>query len=268
MDTDTHSIELYVLDMDGTIYLGNRLFPETLPFLQRVRDHGKKYIFFTNNSSRSPRTYVDRLNGMGIAVTRKDIVTSGDVMVHFLKTHRPGKSVYLVGTPDLEQSFAAEGIPLFKEGTGEQAHTLIPDIVLLGFDTTLDYHKLDRACHYLRNGAEFLCTHEDINCPTEYGFMPDAGAMCALITASTGVKPRFTGKPHEEVLEILEAKTGIPRSHMAAVGDRLYTDIALGTLNGVTSILVLSGETTPEDLAASSVKPTMVLANIGELERD
>lgn len=251
--------KLYVLDMDGTIYLGSRLFPETIPFLKRVKEHGKRYIFFTNNSSRSPETYVKRLNGMGIQASREDIVTSGDVMIHFLKTHRPGKKVYLLGTPDLRRSFQEAGIPLTEE---------MPDIVLLGFDTTLTYEKLERACHYIRSGAEFLCTHEDINCPTEYGFMPDAGAMCALITASTGVAPRFTGKPHAEVLEILEAKTGICRQDMVAVGDRLYTDIALGARNGVSSVLVLSGETTMEDLARSEIRPTVVLPNIGSLETE
>ena len=245
--------------MDGTIYLGSRLFPETIPFLKRVKEHGKRYIFFTNNSSRSPETYVKRLNGMGIQVSREDIVTSGDVMIHFLKTHRPGKKVYLLGTPDLRRSFQEAGIPLTEE---------MPDIVLLGFDTTLTYEKLERACHYIRSGAEFLCTHEDINCPTEYGFMPDAGAMCALITASTGVAPKFTGKPHAEVLEILEAKTGICRQDMVAVGDRLYTDIALGARNGVSSVLVLSGETTMEDLARSEIRPTVVLPNIGSLETE
>ena len=251
--------KLYVLDMDGTIYLGSRLFPETIPFLKRVKEHGKRYIFFTNNSSRSPETYVKRLNGMGIQASREDIVTSGDVMIHFLKTHRPGKKVYLLGTPDLRRSFQEAGIPLTEE---------MPDIVLLGFDTTLTYEKLERACHYIRSGAEFLCTHEDINCPTEYGFMPDAGAMCALITASTGVAPKFTGKPHAEVLEILEAKTGICRQDMVAVGDRLYTDIALGARNGVSSVLVLSGETTMEDLARSEIRPTVVLPNIGSLETE
>ena len=251
--------KLYVLDMDGTIYLGSRLFPETIPFLKRVKEHGKRYIFFTNNSSRSPETYVKRMNGMGIQVSREDIVTSGDVMIHFLKTHRPGKKVYLLGTPDLRRSFQEAGIPLTEE---------MPDIVLLGFDTTLTYEKLERACHYIRSGAEFLCTHEDINCPTEYGFMPDAGAMCALITASTGVAPKFTGKPHAEVLEILEAKTGICRQDMVAVGDRLYTDIALGARNGVSSVLVLSGETTMEDLARSEIRPTVVLPNIGSLETE
>ena len=251
--------KLYVLDMDGTIYLGSRLFPETIPFLKRVKEHGKRYIFFTNNSSRSPETYVKRLNGMGIQASREDIVTSGDVMIHFLKTYRPGKKVYLLGTPDLRRSFQEAGIPLTEE---------MPDIVLLGFDTTLTYEKLERACHYIRSGAEFLCTHEDINCPTEYGFMPDAGAMCALITASTGVAPKFTGKPHAEVLEILEAKTGICRQDMVAVGDRLYTDIALGARNGVSSVLVLSGETTMEDLARSEIRPTVVLPNIGSLETE
>ena len=141
--------KLYVLDMDGTIYLGSRLFPETIPFLKRVKEHGKRYIFFTNNSSRSPETYVKRLNGMGIQASREDIVTSGDVMIHFLKTHRPGKKVYLLGTPDLRRSFQEAGIPLTEE---------MPDIVLLGFDTTLTYEKLERACHYIRSGAEFLCT--------------------------------------------------------------------------------------------------------------
>ena len=251
--------KLYVLDMDGTIYLGSRLFPETIPFLKRVKEHGKRYIFFTINSSRSPETFVKRLNGMGIQASREDIVTSGDVMIHFLKTHRPGKKVYLLGTPDLRRSFQEAGIPLTEE---------MPDIVLLGFDTTLTYEKLERACHYIRSGAEFLCTHEDINCPTEYGFMPDAGAMCALITASTGVAPKFTGKPHAEVLEILEAKTGICRQDMVAVGDRLYTDIALGARNGVSSVLVLSGETTMEDLARSEIRPTVVLPNIGSLETE
>lgn len=251
--------KLYVLDMDGTIYLGSRLFPETIPFLERVQAHGKRYVFFTNNSSRSPQSYVERLNRMGIAAERKDIVTSGDVMIHFLKTHRHGRTVYLVGTPDLEASFLEAGIPLVKEK---------PDIVLLGFDTTLTYEKLDRACHFIRNGAEFLCTHEDLNCPTEYGFMPDAGAMCALIEASTGVKPRFTGKPHAEVLEVLEDRTGLKREEMIAVGDRLYTDVALGSNNAIPSVLVLSGETTLEELSKSSIQPTAVVQSIGELERD
>lgn len=250
--------KLYVLDMDGTIYLGSRLFPETIPFLERVRAHGKKYVFFTNNSSRSPETYVERLNRMGITAVREDIVTSGDVMIHFLRTHRPGKTVYLLGTPDLEESFQKAGIALVREN---------PDIVLVGFDTTLTYEKLERACHYIRRGAEFLCTHEDINCPTEYGFMPDAGAMCALIEASTQVKPRFTGKPHAQVLEVLEEWTGFAREEMIAVGDRLYTDVALGANNQIASVLVLSGETTREDLLKSSVQPTVVVSSIGELER-
>ena len=206
---------------------------------------------------------------MGIAATRKDIVTSGDVMIHFLKTKRPGQSVYLLGTPDLEASFREAGIPLFEGPAGTPyVGCPIPDIVLVGFDTTLNYHKLELGCHYIRSGAEFLATHEDINCPTEYGFMPDTGSFCRLIATSTGVEPHFTGKPHVEVLEILEDHTGYDRSEMIAVGDRLYTDVALGALNNVPSVLVLSGETTKEMLEASSIKPTVVLGSIGELERE
>ena len=173
--------ELFILDMDGTVYLGNRLFPETLPFLDRVKKGGKRYLFFTNNASRSPETYVTRLCNMGIQATMDDILTSGDVTIHFLKNHRAGKSVYIVGTPDLVDSFERAGIPQNEEN---------PDIVLVSFDTTLTYDKLEKACRFIREGAEFLSTHPDYNCPVEGGFIPDSGAICALVTASTGVEPR------------------------------------------------------------------------------
>ncbi|NMA84575.1 MAG: HAD-IIA family hydrolase [Epulopiscium sp.] len=251
--------KLYVLDMDGTIYLGKKLFPETIPFLKRVRKRGKRYIFFTNNSSRSTRTYVDRLNSMGIPATLDDILTSGDVTAHFLLTQRQGKRVYLVGTKDLEESFLETGVPLVQEN---------PDIVLIAFDTSLTYEKLDKACKYIREGAEFLCTHEDLNCPIEGGWMPDAGAICALITASTGQEPRYLGKPHYETLQLLMDVTGVKPEEMVIVGDRLYTDIALGTKNGVTAVLVLTGETKEEDLATSKIQPDLVVDSIGGLERE
>ena len=248
--------KLFILDMDGTVYLGDRLFPETLPFLERITSSGKRYLFFTNNASRSPETYVHRLQSMGIPAGRREILTSGDVTIHFLKMHRPGQTVYIVGTPDLIESFQAEGILLDDEK---------PDIVLVSFDTTLTYDKLEKACRFIREGAEFLSTHPDFNCPVEGGFIPDSGSICALVTASTGKMPRYFGKPYPETLEMLMETTGCAKEDMVVIGDRLYTEIAMGVNNGVDAVLVLSGETTLEDGEASDVKPDDIVPSIGDL---
>ena len=248
--------QLFILDMDGTVYLGDEKYPETLPFLSRIRSAGKRYLFFTNNASRSPETYVTRLSNMGIPVTREDILTSGDVTLHFLKTQRPGQSVYIVGTQDLIQSFESEGIILNDQD---------PDIVLVSFDTTLTYEKLEKACRFIREGAEFLSTHPDLNCPVQGGFIPDSGAICALVTASTGVEPRYFGKPYPETLNMLMDTTGCSKEEMVVIGDRLYTEIAMGVQNGVDAVLVLSGETSQEDAEQSPIKPDFIVDSIGDL---
>lgn len=247
--------KLWILDMDGTVYLGNQLFPETLPFLQRIRESGASYLFFTNNASRAKDTYVTRLNGMGIPAGPENILTSAETTIAFLKQHRPGKSVYVVGTPDLIRSFEDAGICVEEDAP----------IVVASFDTTLTYDKLEKACRYIREGAEFISTHPDFNCPIEGGFIPDSGAICALITASTGKLPRYFGKPYEDTLQIIEEFSGVSREDMVVVGDRLYTDIALGAKHGVASVLVLSGETTLEDLEGSDVQPSVIVQNVGEL---
>ena len=247
--------KLWILDMDGTVYLGNQLFPETLPFLQRIRENGASYLFFTNNASRAKDTYVSRLNGMGIPAGPENILTSAETTIAFLKQHRPGKSVYVVGTPDLIRSFEDAGICVEEDAP----------IVVASFDTTLTYDKLEKACRYIREGAEFISTHPDFNCPVEGGFIPDSGAICALITASTGKLPRYFGKPYEDTLQIIEEFSGVAREDMVVVGDRLYTDIALGAKHGVASVLVLSGETTLEDLEGSEVQPSVIVQNVGEL---
>lgn len=247
--------KLWVLDMDGTVYLGDRLFPQTLPFLQRIQDSGADYLFFTNNASRAKDTYVSRLRDMGIPAEPENILTSAEATIAYLKRHRAGMAVYVVGTPDLVRSFEEAGIRVEEDAP----------IVVASFDTTLTYDKLEKACRYIREGAEFFSTHPDFNCPVEGGFIPDSGAICALITASTGKTPRYFGKPYEETLGIIEEFTGVARADMVVVGDRLYTDIALGANHGVDSVLVLSGETTREDLERSSIRPAYVVNHVGEL---
>ncbi len=266
-------IDLFVLDLDGTFYLGDRPIDGALDFVDYVRESGKKILFFTNNSSRSPKVYMERLAGMGCPISRDQIMTSGDVTIAYLKENDPGKSVYLVGTPALEESFRQEGICLWdpeedRTGSLEAGVTASrPDIVVVGFDTTLTYRKLERACTYIREGAVFLATHLDINCPTEYGFMPDCGAFCAAITLSTGVEPKYLGKPFKETVDMVLLHTGVSRERVAFVGDRLYTDVAVGVNHGAKGFLVLSGETKPEDIKNSQVKPDEVYGSLGEMKR-
>lgn len=247
---------LFVLDMDGTFYLGNRILPGAAEFLQAVKAAGKEYLFFTNNSSRSPRDYMAKLARMGCPITRDEIMTSGDVTIRYLMTHCPDKTVYLVGTPPLMESFAEAGIRLVNEK---------PDLVVIGFDTTLTYEKLSKACTFIREGAAFLATHLDINCPTETGFIPDCGSFCAAISLSTGKQPKYLGKPFAETVEMVLDKTGYSAAEVAFVGDRLYTDVATGVKNGAAGVLVLTGETHPEDVAGSDVQPDAIFASLGEM---
>jgi len=248
--------KLFVLDMDGTFYLGNKLIEGSLEFLEKVREKGCRYLFFTNNSSRTPAYYQKKLAAMNCFVDVSSIVTSGDVTIRFLKENYPDAGVYLVGTDLLEESFAQSGIRLTDNN---------PDIVVLSFDTTLTYEKVERACTFIRSGALFIATHPDINCPTEDGFIPDCGSMCAMVEASTGVKPRYLGKPYKETVDMIKLISGMNSEEIAFVGDRLYTDIAVGVNNGITGILVLTGETTADDVEISPIKPDFIFKSLYEL---
>ncbi len=253
-NSELRKIKLFVLDMDGTIYLGEKILPGAIEFVHTARETGRKVVFFTNNASKNPFNYVDKLNRMGFGAERCDVVTAGDVTIEYLKRNRPNESVYLVGTPALEESFKEAGIELSEKA----------NIVVSSFDTTLTYEKLVIACDLIRNGADFYCTHPDFNCPTENGFIPDSGAIAALITASTGAEPKYFGKPYKETADMISELFGVPFSETAIVGDRLYTDIALGKNNGLMSVLVLSGETKIEDVNHENA-PDIILDGIGEI---
>lgn len=252
--------KLYIFDMDGTIYLGDQVFSYAIDFIKHLRRLGKKVLFFTNNASHSTAFYLEKLQRLGFEPSPEEIMTSGDVTADFLLRHRAGKTVYLVGTPDLVDDFRKKNIPLVDDGA---------DIVLSSFDTTLTYGKLDTACRLVRGGAEFLSTHPDFNCPTETGFIPDSGAIAAFITASTGRVPTYFGKPYPETLQMICEKFDLPKKDMCVFGDRLYTDIALGKRGGVTSILVLTGETKLSDVkkAHRGERPDFIFPSLLEVHQ-
>ena len=265
---DTNVIKdkkLYIFDMDGTIYLGGRPFDFAKRFIKNLRASGRRVLFFTNNASHTSPFYLKKLERLGFEPGENEIMTSGDVTLEFLKRHRAGKSVYLVGTDELVEEYAAKGIKLVN---GE-ADPREADIVITSFDTSLTYEKLNIACRLIRGGAEYLSTHPDFNCPTEDGCIPDSGAIAALVTASTGKTPTYFGKPYKETVEMIGEATSFARDEMCIFGDRLYTDIALGKSFGVTSVLVLSGETTEEDVDAAlpKDKPDFAFASLDDVDK-
>ncbi|MCB6606782.1 HAD-IIA family hydrolase [Anaerostipes caccae] len=252
-------IKCFILDMDGTIYLGNELFPFTKDFLKKVEETGREYYFFTNNSSKSQQAYIEKLDKLGIPIQKEQMMISSHVIIKYLKDHYDGKSIYVVGTPSLIQEFQYFDMNLVEED---------PDIVVLGFDTTLTYEKLEKACHYIRNGCVYFGINPDWNCPMEGGkFIPDCGSMAKLIEASTGKFPDFFGKPSKYTLNYIIQETGYQPEEIAIVGDRLYTDIAVADQSDVTSILVLSGESTRKDVEASDVKPDVILEDLSEITK-
>lgn len=250
------SIRCFLLDLDGTFYLGDRLLPGARDLIEFFEARGIDYIFLTNNSSRNPRKYLERLHKFGIPVQPKHIFTSADATLHYLSKNFPGARLYLLGTPDLEEQFEQTGFPLTDEA---------PDVIVAGFDTTLTYNKLWKLCTWVSRGLPYIATHPDINCPTEDGFMPDIGAVIAFVQASTNRSPDIIiGKPFPPMVEALCERFNLSPGQMCMVGDRLYTDIAMKNA-GINTVLVLSGEARLEDLTSSPYKPDFIFSNLADL---
>ncbi|MEW8974331.1 MAG: HAD-IIA family hydrolase [Tissierellaceae bacterium] len=251
---------VFLLDMDGTIYLGDELIDGAKGFLETIKNKGKRYIFLTNNSSKNKETYVEKLNKLGIEATEEEVFTSGEATTMYLKNKKKGARIYLLGTRALEEEFEREGFILERE-----RHKEI-DYVVLGFDTTLTYEKLWAACEYIHEGVEYIATHPDFNCPLpDDRFMPDAGAMAALIESSTGKVPKIIGKPNKEIVESITFKYGLDKDDMVIVGDRLYTDIKTGENAGIASVLVYSGETKREDYENSKTRADYVFNSVKDI---
>ena len=250
-------VKLFLLDMDGTFYLGDRLIEGSLEFIERVRATGRDFLFLTNNSSHNAAFYVEKLRRMGLEIDRNRVMTSGEATCEKLHQLYPGRRAFVLGNEFLLEEFREAGIPVDMEN---------PEIVVIGFDTTLDYAKLRAVCDFVRAGLPYIATHPDFNCPTETGFMPDIGAIMAFIEASTLRRPDLiVGKPHTGIVEAALRRTGRKVSELAMVGDRLYTAIETGLRSGMLSILVMSGETTMEMLRTSETVPDLKFDRLADM---
>jgi len=251
------NVKCFLLDMDGTFNLGDQLIDGSLRFIQTLNHLGRDYLFLTNNSSKHRGQYAEKITRLGLPIADDKVFTSGEATAVYIQKNLQGSSVYVVGTPALEEEFQQHGFQLNEDH---------PQLVVLGFDTTLTYQKLWKLCDFVRAGLPYIATHPDFNCPTETGFMPDIGAMIAFVRASTGREPDLiVGKPNRMIVDAVAEKLGLKIEDMAMVGDRLYTDIALGQTSGITTCLVLSGETNLEDLKDSPHQPTYCFENLGAI---
>jgi len=261
--TRLRNVRHMALDLDGTLYLGGRLFEATRPFLATLCELGIGRTFFTNNSSKSTRQYVEHLRGMGIDASADDIYSSTHSTFDYLRTQRPDvKRVFVLGTPALREEFVENGFP----AAGED-ETDAPDAVVVGFDTTLTYARLCSAAYWIARGKPFIATHPDRICPTDRPtVLPDCGAMCAMLTSATGRAPdAVLGKPHPSMLRGVMARHGLSANQIAVVGDRIYTDMAMARGAGALGVLVLSGETTSEQAHGAEPAPDLVVTDVGEL---
>ena len=240
--------KLFLFDLDGTLYLGDRLFPGVRELLSAIRARGGQYRFLTNNSSRSVAAYVKKLTRLGVATEAADFLTSVDALIHY----------HVCGTESMKSQLRAAGFTVAERR--EDANAL-----LMGFDTELTFQKLEDACILLGQGIPYLATNPDWVCPTAYGFVPDCGSVCEMLWRATSRRPIVIGKPEPLMPQLAMLEAGVSARETLLVGDRIYTDIASGANAGIDTLLVLSGETREEDLPTADPQPTFVLPDVAAL---
>ena len=247
---------LFLLDMDGTLYLDDDLFDGVNEFLSYIKKVGGKYLFLTNNSSKSVNKYVEKMNSLGVETTADDFLTSSQATAIYL-SKKQYKKIYVFGTDSLKDELSCFNITDRLEDD--------IDCLVMGFDTQLLFQKLEDACVLLGRGVDYIATNPDYVCPTSYGYVPDCGSVADMLYNATKRRPQFIGKPKPEMVLLAMGKTGYTKDETVIIGDRIYTDIACGLNAGIDSVMVLSGESTRADIEKYKINPTYVLKNVKEL---
>ena len=257
---DIRSLRLFLFDMDGTLYIGDRLFSFTKELLGTIRDTGGRYLFVTNNSAKSVKDYVLKLQKLGIDATEDDFMTSSQATAFYLTKYHRGDKLYVCGTESLKDELRREGFTVTEDIDDT-------DCIVMGNDTELTFKKLYDISKLLltRENIPYIATNPDYVCPTEFGSVPDCGSVCDMLYNVSKRRPVVIGKPEALMAKLAMEKTGYSPAETVVIGDRIYTDIKSGINAGCATILVMSGETTPEILEESPDKPDFVMADAGEL---
>ena len=264
------SLDGFVFDLDGTVYLGESALPGAADAIADLRRRGKRVLFVSNKPLEPRRVYAEKLTRLGIPAGEEDVITSAYVLARHLARHEPSLRYYVVGEANLRAELEAEQLHVVDELVTQdpkdviQAHGI--DAVIVAFDRTLDYRKLNTAYQALRNGARYFATNGDNTCPMPGGDVPDAGAILAYMEQLTGRRPELiAGKPSTVILDVALERLNLPAQRCLMAGDRLETDIRMGCEAGMVTAVVLTGVSTREDAAKASPAPDLVLDNLGEL---
>ncbi|MDE6157262.1 MAG: HAD-IIA family hydrolase [Muribaculaceae bacterium] len=258
--TALRKVRHVALDMDGTIYLGSRLFGFTKGFLSALADMGIGYSFLTNNPTRSIADYLAKLARLGIDATPEQMYTTSTATIEYIKATMPDvKTLYVVGTPSMEAEFAEAGFILTPASASEK-----PDALVVAFDTTLTYEKLCRAAYLASQGVPYIATNPDRVCPTDLEtVLVDCGSLCKAIEHATGREPDIViGKPNPDMLTGIRRRHGLAPEEIAMCGDRIYTDVAMAFNAGALGVLVLSGETTLATALSAERMPDIVARDV------
>jgi len=248
--------EGYIFDLDGTVYLSNRLLAKADQAIDYLQQQGKKVLFLSNKPVESRAAYAEKLNRMGIRATLDNIVNSSLVTAICISKEKPGAAVYVVGEPPLIAELEAAGLKV-------TADPLQAEFLVVAFDRTFHYNKLNDAMIALKNGARYFATNPDRTCPVDGGEIPDCAGMMGAIEGVTGRKPELIcGKPSPQMLAVALERLQLPMDKCLMIGDRLETDIKMGCDLGIDTALVLTGITTREMLETSPIKPTYVLESV------
>ncbi len=246
----------FMIDMDGTVYKGGDLIPGAIEFIDSLKERGIPFVFLTNNSSSARDHYYRKLVRMGFHVESENVLTSAIATTRFVLSERAGKRVYPVASPDVVEEMRAAGVDIVDSD---------PDIVLLTFDRTITYEKINNAYRFLMSGAELIATHPDDLCPTEDAYDIDIGPFIRMFEQMCGKEAVVIGKPNGLMLDMAAREMGVDPEGTVMVGDRLYTDIEMAVRAGTASILVLSGETSEEQLRMSDIRPTHILRSVADI---
>ncbi|MFL5698387.1 MAG: HAD-IIA family hydrolase [Ktedonobacteraceae bacterium] len=252
----------YLIDLDGVIYRGNELLPGAKEFIAWLKANNKKFLFLTNNSFASETQVLEKLIGLGIVTDTSHLLSAGEAAVQNIARRFPGALVYLVGEQPLSDLLRQYQLQV-ADVDAYQA-----DVVLVGLDRHFDYKKLTGAVLAVRAGAHFITINRDPLLPVEGGFLPGCGTMAAAIEAGCGVTPEVVGKPEPLLLQEAMRMLGSNPSETVMIGDSLTVDIQGGKAAGTQTLLVLSGNTSREDVAHSSIKPDYIYQDVAALLAD
>lgn len=250
----------YVFDLDGTVYLGDSLLPHAAETIGELRQRGSRVVFVTNKPLETARDYANKLTRLGIPTTRADVVTSVDSLVDYLGREHPGAILLPVAESSAIEELESAGFKMTMDPSQAQ-------VVVVSFDRTFDYEKLNAAFQAVRyRGATIVATNPDPYCPTPEGGIPDCAAMLAAIEACSGSSAEaVVGKPSVHMARALLGRLGMQAADVAVIGDRLLTDMAMARSLGMTGILVLTGATTADNLFGASVQPHHLINSLREL---